>query len=83
MYKKDLALNNLQGLISHKTTTQLYISNILLCLIQFIFSFLPFYSVLIYHGYINANIGLWLAEIWVNIFSTTKGSNYCFKKSYM
>ena len=37
----------------------LHILNVLECVIEFIWSFSPLSSVLVYHGYINVNIGPW------------------------
>ena len=49
--------------------------NFLVCVIEFIFSFLLLYLMLVYPVYIQANIDLWWAGIRLDIFHATKDTN--------
>ena len=62
----------------------LYISNLnaLVFVKEFILSFFPLCFLLVYHGYINVNIGPSWMGTRLNIFSTTKNSNKSFGSTY-
>ena len=51
-----------------------YIANILVCVNEFIFSLLPFFSDMD-HEYTNANIDPWRMRTQLSVFSTSKHSN--------
>ena len=62
----------------HNTSNFYYVYkrlNVLVCTNWFSLSFLTLCSVLVYHGYVNANVGLWFEGTRLNIFSITHHRN--------
>ena len=51
----------------------MHILNVAVCVKEFVFP--SIYSVLVYHWYINANMGLWWVVSQLNIFPTLEQAN--------